>query len=298
MREIIEKAAVLHEALPYIRRFHGCTFVIKYGGAAMADETLREGFARDLVLLKYVGINPVVVHGGGPQIDETLARLGITPERVDGVRITDDQTMEVVEMVLGGKVNQEIVSLIGSHGGRAVGLSGIDDGLLLAEKAGEVRTQSGASVDLGRVGKIRQVRTEVLESLLGSGFIPVIAPLATDRHGKSLNINADTVAGEVAAAMNAEKLMLMTDTQGVRGSDGRLIQSLTAAEIEKLKDDGVIVDGMLPKVECALNALAGGVKKCHIVDGRQRHAILLEIFTDEGIGTQIFYRRGRKPESP
>jgi acetylglutamate kinase len=287
MRELIEKAAVLLEALPYIRRFHGETLVIKYGGAAMTETALRESFARDVVLLKYVGIHPVVVHGGGPQIDEQLARLGIEPKRVEGLRVTDDATMEVVEMVLAGKINKEIVALIGRHGGRAVGLSGIDDGLVLASKLQPVRTRAGAMVDTGRVGAIESIHPEVLHSLIASGLIPVIAPLGADADRRSLNINADTVAGALAAAMKAEKLVLMTDTPGVCDQAGKLINSLTALEIGRLRSDGVISGGMIPKVECALDALAGGVRKCHIIDGRAQHAILLEIFTDRGIGTQI-----------
>ena len=287
MQELIEKAAVLLEALPYIRRFHGQTFVVKYGGAAMTEPALRESFARDVVLLKYVGIHPVIVHGGGPQIDEHLARLGIEPKRVDGVRVTDDATMEVVEMVLAGKINKEIVALIGRHGGRAVGLSGIDDGLVLADRQPPVRTRSGTTVDTGRVGAITRVHPEVLQSLIASGFIPVIAPLAADDERRSLNINADTFAGALASAMKAEKLVLMTDTAGVCDASGALIHSLTEGQVARLREAGVITGGMIPKVECALDALADGVKKCHIIDGRAQHAILLEIFTDRGMGTQI-----------
>ena len=287
MRELVEKAAVLHEALPYIRRFHGKTFVIKYGGAAMTDEALREGFARDVVLMKFVGIHPVVVHGGGPQIDQLLARLDLKSTRVEGLRVTDDATMEVVEMVLAGKINKEIVSLIGRHGGRAVGLSGADDSLVQASKLAPVTTRGGAVVDTGRVGGVDRVRPEVLRSLIDAGLIPVIAPLGIDADGRSLNINADTVAGAVASAMGAEKLVLMTDTKGVCDAEGKLIDSLTSAQIGRLRASGVISGGMIPKVECALEALAGGVRKCHILDGREQHAMLLEIFTDRGIGTQI-----------
>jgi acetylglutamate kinase len=289
MRTLVEKAAILHEALPYIRRFHGKTFVIKYGGAAMTEESLRESFARDLVLMKYVGIHPIVVHGGGPQIDQHLQKLGIQSRRVEGLRITDDATMEVVEMVLAGKINKEIVSLIGGHGGRAVGLCGIDDQLIGAERLPQVRTHSGAMVDIGRVGRVRHVRPEVLESLIGAGFIPVIAPIGVDPSGRSLNINADTAAGAVAAALAAEKLVLMTDTKGVCDADGKLIDSLTESESARLRESQVISGGMIPKVECALEALASGVQKCHIIDGREQHAILLEIFTDRGIGTQIVH---------
>jgi acetylglutamate kinase len=290
MKTLVEKAAVLHEALPYIRRFHGKIFVIKYGGAAMTDESLREGFARDVVLMKFVGIHPVVVHGGGPQIDEHLARLSITTRRVAGLRVTDDETMAVVEMVLAGKINKEIVSLITRHGGRAVGLSGVDDGLVLAEKLPAVETQGGALVDTGRVGSVKAVRPSVLQALVAAGIIPVIAPLGADAAGQSLNINADTVAGAIAAALSAEKLVLMTDTKGVCDAEGKLIHSLTEDESARLRRDGVISGGMIPKVECALEALAGGVQKCHILDGREQHAALLEIFTDQGIGTQIVRR--------
>jgi acetylglutamate kinase len=286
MEELIEKAAVLLEALPYIRRFHGRTFVIKYGGSAMIDAELQESFVQDVLLLKYVGIHVVIVHGGGPQIDALLRELGITPHKVEGLRVTDDRTMEVVEMVLGGKINKSIVSLLGRHGGRAVGLSGIDDGLLLAEKLPPVQTKSG-TVDTGRVGDIREVRPAVLTALIAGGFTPVIAPLAVDRAGRTLNVNADTAAGEIAAALKAEKFMLMTDTAGVCDRDGKLIQSLSSSEIATLRENETITGGMIPKVECALAALSGGVGKVHVIDGRVRHAILLEIFTDRGVGTEI-----------
>ena len=286
MEELIEKARVLQEALPYIRRFHGRTFVIKYGGSAMADASLQESFVRDVVLMKYVGMNPIVVHGGGPQIDELLRELGIAPRKVEGLRVTDDRTMEVVEMVLAGRINKQIVSLIGRQGGRAVGISGIDDGLLLANKLAPVQTKSGP-VDTGRVGEIREVRPAVLTALVSAGLIPVIAPLGVDRDGRSLNINADTAAGELAGALKAEKLVLMTDMAGVCDRDGKLLQSLTAADIARLRESGVISGGMIPKVECALAALAGGVDKVHVIDGRVEHAILLEIFTDRGVGTEI-----------
>ena len=286
MEELIEKAAVLQEALPYIRRFHGRTFVVKYGGSAMVDATLQESFVRDLVLLKYVGIHVVVVHGGGPQIDATLRELGIQPKKVEGLRVTDERTMEVVEMVLAGRINKSIVSLFNLHGGRAVGLSGIDDSLLLAQKVAPVQTKSGP-VDIGRVGEIREVRPEALRALIGNGFIPVIAPLGVDGEGHSLNINADTAAGEIAAALKAEKFLLMTDTAGVCDREGKLIQSLSAADIDRLRASEVITGGMIPKVECALAALSGGVGKVHVIDGRVRHAVLLEIFTDRGVGTEI-----------
>ena len=287
MQDIINKAAVLLEALPYIRRFHGETFVIKYGGHAMIDPALRDGFARDVVLMKYVGLNPVVVHGGGPQIDETLASMGVVSERLDGLRVTDDKTMDVVEMVLGAKLNQAIVSLIAAHGGRPVGLTGRDDGFLRGERVTQMRTKSGRVVDPGRVGAITSVNPQLLRTLMVGGFIPVIAPIVADADGQSLNVNADTVAGNVAAALTARKLVLMTDIEGVRGADGQVISSLTAEDIERLEAQGVIQGGMIPKVRCALDALAGGVTKAHIVDGRVQHAALLEIFTDKGIGTEI-----------
>jgi acetylglutamate kinase len=286
VEELIEKARILQEALPYIRRFHGRTFVIKYGGSAMTDASLQASFVRDVVLMKYVGMNPIVVHGGGPQIDQTLRSLGIAPHKVEGLRVTDDRTMEVVEMVLAGRINKQIVSLIGQAGGRAVGLSGIDDGLLLARKAAPVQTKSGP-VDTGRVGEIREVRPAVVTALVASGFIPVIAPLGVDAEGSSLNINADTAAGELASALRAEKLVLMTDTAGVCDRDGKLLHSLSASEIAQLREAEVITGGMIPKVECALAALSGGVNKVHVLDGRVQHAILLEIFTDRGIGTEI-----------
>jgi len=285
--DLIQKAATLQEALPYIRRFHGEIFVIKYGGHAMVDPELRESFARDIVLMKYVGLHPVVVHGGGPQIDEMLKSLGVVSEKLDGLRVTDDHTMEVIEMVLGGKINQEIVSLIARHGGRAVGLTGKDDAFLRGNKIDKMKTKSGKWVDPGRVGAVSQVNPDVVRRLVADGFIPVIAPIAIDSEGKSLNVNADTVAGKVAEALSARKFVLLTDIEGVRGKDGKVASSLSASDIDELKRDGVIEGGMIPKVDCALNALAGGVRKAHIIDGRVRHAVLLEIFTDQGIGTEI-----------
>ena len=287
MDELIQKAATLQEALPYIRRFHGDIFVIKYGGNAMVDPALRDGFARDVVLMKYVGLHPVVVHGGGPQIDDVLGSMGVKSERLDGLRVTDEHTMEIVEMVLGGKINQEIVSLIAGHGGRAVGLTGKDDAFLRAEKVDKMQTKSGRWVDPGRVGRITQVNPDVVLRLVHDGFIPVIAPVAIDRDGRSLNVNADTVSGKIAEALPARKFMLLTDIEGVRGKDGEVASSLSTSQIDALKAEGVIAGGMVPKVDCALSALAGGVRKVHIVDGRVRHAVLLEIFTDEGIGTEI-----------
>lgn len=287
MQALVDKAAVLHEALPYIREFHGEIFVVKYGGHAMVDPVLRDSFARDVVLMKYVGLNPVVVHGGGPQIDETLAELGVVSERIDGLRVTDERTMGVVEMVLGARVNQEIVSLIGNHGGRAVGLTGRDDAFIRARKVDRMRTKSGQEVDPGRVGAVEKVSPDVVQRLVDGGFIPVIAPIAADFEGRALNVNADTVAGTVAVAIGARKLVLMTDIEGVRGADGEVISSLSADAIRDLEAREVIAGGMIPKVRCALDALDGGVRKAHIIDGRTRHAVLLEIFTDQGIGTEI-----------
>lgn len=287
MKSIIDKAAILHEALPYIRNFHGHIFVIKYGGHAMVDEALRDSFARDIVLLKYVGINPVIVHGGGPQIDETLRALDIVSERVEGLRVTDERTMRVVEMVLDGEVNSEIVSLISRHGGRAVGLSGRDDGFVRAEKIERMKTRSGKEVDPGRVGSVKSVKTQLIRDLVRAGFIPVIAPIGVDDVGAPLNVNADTVAGKVAEALEAKKLVLMTDISAVRGRGGEEKSSLSFEEAEALIAEGVIEGGMIPKVRCALEAVQGGVRKAHILDGRVLHAVLLEIFTDQGVGTEF-----------
>lgn len=287
MQDLIAKAANLHEALPYIRRFHGRTVVIKYGGHAMIDPELQQSFARDVVLMRYVGIDVIVVHGGGPQIDKELAAMGVVSERIDGLRVTDDRTMEVVEMVLGGKVNHAIVALINRQGGRAVGLNGHDDRCVRADKVLEMRTKGGRTVDPGRVGRVKEIREQVIQGLVKQGCIPVIAPIAVDDEGHSLNVNADTVAGSIARAVNAEKLVLMTDIEGVKDGQGRLLPSLTAEEIDRLKVEGVISGGMIPKVDCALDALRAGTKKVHIVDGRLKHALLLEVFTDKGIGTEI-----------
>lgn len=288
MGELVAKAQTLHEALPYIRRFHGEIFVIKYGGHAMLDRELRHSFAKDIVLMKYVGLSPVVVHGGGPQIDEALSKMGVKSERIDGLRITDEPTMDVVEMVLGGKVNQEIVSLICSHGGRAVGLSGQDDAFMRAEPLGAMTTKAGIQVDPGRVGRIVHINPEVVRKLVDGGFIPVIAPVGVDREGRSLNINADTVAGDVAEALRAKKLVLMTDAEGVWDKDKKVISSLSAKDAERLTKEGVIDGGMIPKVECAVPMLAASKgAKAHIIDGRIQHAVLLELFTDHGIGTEI-----------
>ena len=290
MQELINKAKVLMEALPYIKRFTNTTIVIKYGGHAMADERLRESFAQDIVLLKYIGLNPVIVHGGGPQINETLKKYGIVSEFVRGMRVTDAQTMAVVEMVLVGQVNKEVVGLINRHGGRAVGLCGKDGELLMAEKLlQEMRREDGTieQLDLGFVGDVVSVNRELIETLERARFIPVIAPVGVGLDGQGYNINADVVAGRVAAALGAEKLILLTDVRGVNDKSGQLLTSIPVAQMQELITDGTIAGGMIPKVECCAEALAGGVKKAHIIDGRVEHAVLLEIFTDTGIGTEI-----------
>ena len=295
MDRLVEKAAVLHEALPYIRRFHKRTFVVKYGGHAMGDEALKQSFARDVCLLRFVGIRVVVVHGGGPQITNMLERVGIRSTFSGGLRVTDDATMDVVEMVLGGSVNQELVGLICQQGGRAVGLSGKDDHFMRARRLDHVtgKDAGGApvSVDLGRVGEVDHVDPTIIEELMTNGFIPVIAPIAVDAEGKALNVNADTAAGRIAAALGAAKLVLMTDVEGVKDAGGKLISSLEAAEAARLISEEIIVGGMIPKVRCALDAVDLGVEKIHVIDGRTRHALLLEIFTDQGVGTEI--RRSR-----
>jgi len=287
LSELIAKADTLHEALPYFQRFSGQTVVVKYGGHAMIDPELQQSFARDIVLMRLVGIQVVVVHGGGPQIDKELAALGVVSERIDGLRVTDERTMEIVEMVLSGRVNHHIVAMINRQGGRAVGLNGHDDRLVQATKVVEMRTKNGRLVDPGRVGRVQQVRRSLLDGLVSMGVIPVIAPVAVDEEGRSLNVNADTVAGAVSHALNAAKLVLMTDIEGVKDADGQLISSLTAEDVERLKREGVISGGMIPKVDCALDALRAGTSKVHIIDGRLRHAVLLEVFTDKGVGTEI-----------
>ncbi len=284
---------VLTEALPYIRRFHGTTVVIKYGGNAMTEAALKDSFAADVVLMKLVGINPVVVHGGGPQIGELLSRLNIESKFVNGMRVTDSATMDVVQMVLGGLVNPEIVSLINTHGGRAVGVTGKDGNLIQAEKMPmtSASTDAGASapeiIDIGHVGSITNVQVDVLNTLVQSEFIPVIAPVGVGKNGESFNINADIVAGAVAQALGAEKLVLLTNTPGILNAQKETISSLEKAEVEALIADGTISEGMLPKVDCALDAVNGGVDSVTIVDGRVPHALLLEVFTDSGVGTQI-----------
>ena len=290
MQKLIEKANTLMEALPYIKRFSGKTIVIKYGGHAMADEALKKSFALDVILLKYIGINPVIVHGGGPQINETLKRYGIVSEFVKGMRVTDAATMAVVEMVLTGQVNKEVVGYLNQHGGRAVGLSGKDGNLLVCKKLlQEVKQDDGSVelVDIGYVGDVVTVNQELIQTLEHGKFIPVIAPVGVGEAGESYNINADMVAGKVAGALKAEKLILLTDVAGVKDTAGRLLSSVALADIPQLIDNGTITGGMIPKVTCCVDALHEGVKKAHIVDGRVLHAVLLEIFTDVGVGTEI-----------
>ena len=287
-RRSTQKVATLVEALPYIRRFHGKTIVVKYGGNAMTDELLKGGFARDVVLLKLVGINLVVVHGGGPQIEDLLSRVGKKGEFIQGMRVTDAETMDIVEMVLAGKVNKEIVELINHAGGKAVGLTGQDGGLIRARKL----ILSGGSdapgdLDIGQVGEIESVDPQVIESLLASGFIPVIAPIGSGAHGETYNINADLVAGKLAEILKAEKLVLMTNTPGVLDKKGNLITGLTAREIDQLFEDGTLSGGMLPKISSALDAARSGVQSVHIIDGRVPNSLLLEILTNEGVGTMI-----------
>ena len=282
-------AQVLTEALPYIQKFHGHTVVIKYGGNAMIDEQLKNNFARDVVLMKLVGINPIIVHGGGPQIADLLNKLGIESKFVSGMRITDADTMDVVQMVLGGLVNKEIVSLINTHGGRAVGITGKDGGLLKARKlsAQTVDEDTEESVDIGQVGEITEVNVDVLETLTESQFIPIIAPIGVGEDGESYNINADIVAGKVAEALSASKLVLLTNTPGILDAEQKTLSGLSKTDVESLISNGIINEGMLPKVDCALSAVSSGVRSVQIIDGRVPHALLLEIFTDSGVGTQI-----------
>jgi acetylglutamate kinase len=290
METFISKAEVLMEALPYFRRFFGKTFVIKYGGHAMENDELKTSFAQDIVLLKYLGINPVVVHGGGPQIDATLEKMGITSRYVRGMRVTDPETLDIVEMVLVGKVNKEIVTLINQHGGMAVGLSGKDGGLILARKMSVTVSTNGEApeiIDLGAVGEIVGINPLIIDSLDENKFIPVIAPVGVGEHGETYNINADLVAGEVAEALHAEKLILMTDVEGVKDRKGEFLSTLKVNQARKMIQEGVVASGMIPKVECCIEALKGGVGKTHILDGRVKHAVLLEIFTKEGVGTEV-----------
>ncbi len=288
MSRQIDKAEILVEALPYIRAFSGKTIVIKYGGKAMVHKELKEQFAQDVVLMKYVGINPVVVHGGGPQISQMMKRLGKEPTFVEGVRVTDAETMEIVEMVLGGVINKEIVALIQRQGGKAVGLTGKDGRLITAKpikSAGPHGEKRGAG--LGLVGEVEAIDPQILASLEEDRFIPIIAPVGAGKDGKTYNINADWVAGAIAAALKAEKLLILTDVAGILNDQRKLIPTLSKKDLSKLIKRGVITEGMLPKVQACLTALEGGVSKTHIIDGRTRHALLLEIFTDQGIGTEI-----------
>jgi acetylglutamate kinase len=284
-------AEVLIEALPYIRRFKNATVVVKYGGHAMVDEGLKKNFALDIILMKYVGLNPIVVHGGGPQIGKFLETLSIESQFVDGMRVTDKQTMDVVEMVLVGKVNKEIVALINQNGGQAVGLSGKDGQMITAKKMKYLKEMGNNKppeiIDMGMVGEITSVNNRILLNLLESQFIPVIAPVGAGSEGGTYNINADLVAGHIAASLKARKLILLTDTEGVIDKEGKLTSSLKREEISELIADGTIQGGMIPKLKCCLDALIGGVRKAHIIDGRKDHSILLEIFTNVGIGTEI-----------
>ncbi|MGC8984549.1 MAG: acetylglutamate kinase [Thermosulfidibacteraceae bacterium] len=283
IRNLIEKAHVLLEALPYIREFHGKIFVIKYGGHAMVDPSLKESFARDVVLLKYIGINPIIVHGGGPQIGEMLNRLGKKSEFFQGLRITDHETMEVTEMVLGGKVNKEIVALINKHGGNAIGLTGKDGPLFFARKM-KIKNEE---VDLGFVGEVTHVDPSILISLTKDRFIPVVAPVGADESGTTYNINADIVAAEIAIAVRAEKLLYMTDVNGLLDKSGNLIKSIKYTKLTELIEDSTIKEGMIPKIKSCIKAVKSGVRKIHIVNGKIPHCLLLEIFTQEGIGTEI-----------
>ncbi len=291
MQSLIERARTLIEALPYIRNFYGKTFVIKYGGAAQREEALKEGFAQDVALLNFIGVHPVVVHGGGPKVSEMMRRLGKEPSFVHGHRVTDQETMDIVEMVLGGLINKEIVALINSHGARAVGLSGKDALLLKARKKllkkASPEGQAEEIIDLGLVGEVKEVSAEVLQALKQQGFIPVLSPVGVGPRGESLNINADYVASAVAAALGAEKLILLTDVPGVLDARGRVIATLTARRARGMLRRGQISGGMVPKVEACLRALGSGVRKTHIVDGRLQHCLLLEIFTERGVGTEI-----------
>ncbi len=285
-------ADILIEALPYIRKFTGKTLVIKYGGHAMVDEDLKTNFAKDIILLKTIGINPVVVHGGGPQINEVLKAMNITSTFIKGMRYTDNATMDVVEMVLGGKVNKDVVSRINIEGGKAVGLSGKDAGLILADKMTiyhqEDESKPPEIIDPGMVGDVSKVNPEIIHTLTASGFIPIIAPVGVGSRGETYNINADVVAARIAAALEAERLILVTDVDGVLGADKELISSVNEVQVWEMINDKRISGGMIPKVECGLAALNAGVKKAHIINGRTPHAVLLELFTDSGIGTQLF----------
>ncbi len=292
----LDRAKILIEALPYIKRFNKQTMVIKYGGHAMVDAKLKEGFALDIVLMKYVGLNPVVVHGGGPQIGKFLSKMSIKSNFVRGHRVTDEKTMDIVEMVLAGKVNKEIVATINQHGGQAVGLSGKDGHLITARKLqftsdpdelDDTPDNPPEIIDIGLVGEVVSVNNHIIKSLIDNQFIPVIAPVGVGKDNETYNINADLVAGHIASSLKAIKLVLLTDVEGVLGRDGSLISSLIAEDANLMIANGVIKEGMIPKLQCCLEALKGGVDKVHIIDGRKEHALLLEIFTDEGVGTEI-----------
>ncbi|MDD2864348.1 MAG: acetylglutamate kinase [Methylococcales bacterium] len=287
-------ASVLTEALPYIQRFKNKVIVVKFGGNAMIDDALKHSFARDIVLMKSVGLTPIVVHGGGPQIGNLLTKLGKTSEFIDGMRVTDTETMDVVEMVLGGLVNKEIVNLINQHGGKAVGLTGKDGNFIRAKKIklkkAAVDSEAFELIDLGHVGEVTAIDTSVLDMLGASDFIPVIAPIGVCEDGHSYNINADLVAGKIAEELNAEKLILLTNTAGILDKQGELLTGLSLADIDDLIADGTISSGMIPKTRCATDALKGGVTSVHIIDGRVEHAVLLELFTDQGVGTLLLNR--------
>ncbi len=291
LHNLVERANILLEALPYIRHFFGKTIVVKYGGHAMVDEQLKESFARDIVLMKYIGINPIVVHGGGPQIGEIMKKMGKKPKFVDGLRVTDRETMDIVEMVLGGKVNKEIVALINKHGGSAVGLTGKDGMLFIAKKLyierNAPQTQAPEIIDLGHVGEVVKVDAGILDILARERFIPVIAPIGVGEDGTPYNINADWVASKIASATKAERLIFMTDVDGIRDQKGNLISSLVKETALRMIDEGTIQGGMIPKVRAGIDAMEHGVKKVHIVNGTIPHCIILELFTDTGIGTEI-----------
>jgi acetylglutamate kinase len=291
MKTIIEKANILIEALPYIRKFYGKTFVIKYGGAAMVEEELKDAFAQDIVLLSFIGIRPVIVHGGGPKINKIMEQMGKKPTFVHGQRVTDKETIDIVEMVLGGLINKEIVSLINSHGGRAIGLSGKDGRLIQAKKKviKKISPETGVPeiIDIGLVGEVEKVNPGIIISIDKDGFIPVIAPISSGRKNETLNINADYVAGMIANELKAEKLILLTDVEGIKDKKGKLLTALNGKMINSLISNKTISGGMIPKVQACQNALKGGVKKTHIIDGRVPHAMLLEVFTEKGIGTEI-----------
>jgi acetylglutamate kinase len=284
-------ADILIEALPYIRRFYGMTIVIKYGGHAMVDEQLKEDFARDITLLKFIGLNPVVVHGGGPQINSVLDQMGIHPKFVRGMRLTDEHTMDVVEMVLGGKVNKAIVAQINQQGGKAVGLSGKDGELILAKKL-HIMFQEEADkppeiIDPGLVGQVEHINPDIINTLTEQDFIPIVAPVGVGKYGETYNINADLVAGKIAIALNAKRLILLTDVDGVLDSSGSAISSISSGHIDKMIEEKVISGGMIPKIECAVDALKNGIEKVHIINGCKRHSVLLELFTRKGIGTEV-----------